>query len=98
MTRNDLLTLDGITQPITEWALDYGIPAAKIMARLKQGMTIEKAVTTPIRAKPGVTLDEIDPTWDRGVAHDLATSSGTGGGSATRDRAEIEFSENGESR
>ena len=30
MTRNDLLTFDGVTQPISEWALDYGIPARRI--------------------------------------------------------------------
>lgn len=96
MTRNDPLTFDGITQPICEWALDYGIPAATIMARLHQGMSVEKAITKPIRTRPGVTLDDLDPHRNRGVGHDLPQRSGTGGGSVAQDRAEIEFSENAE--
>ncbi|TJV71051.1 MAG: hypothetical protein E5X76_17850 [Mesorhizobium sp.] len=91
MTRNDLLTLDGVTQPIIEWALDYGIPAKRIMDRLQKGMTVEKAITKPIRAKPGVTLDDLDPTWIRGVVAILQGCQGTGGGSVAQDRAEIEF-------
>ena len=38
------LTIDGITQPITEWALDYGIPADLIELRLSAGWTPKDAV------------------------------------------------------
>lgn len=46
MTPDDLLTYDGTTQPVSEWALDYGIPADLIIERLKQGQSIEAAITT----------------------------------------------------
>ncbi len=46
MTVADLLTFDGITQPVSEWALDYGIPAELIIERLQQGQSVEAAITT----------------------------------------------------
>lgn len=61
MTRNDLLTLDGVTQSINEWALDYGIPVRTIMTRLHQDMPIERAITKPIPTRPGITLDDLEP-------------------------------------
>ena len=48
----DALTLDGTTQPITEWALDYGIYPAVIIDRLARGWTPERAVTTPMMVAP----------------------------------------------
>lgn len=42
----DLLTYDGTTQPVSEWALDYGIPAGQIIQRLQQGQSVEAAITT----------------------------------------------------
>lgn len=93
MTRDELLTFDGVTQSINEWSLDYGIPAKMIMARLHQGMPVERAITKTIPAKPGVTLDELDPTWGRGAASDLAVSVGTGGGSTVQESTNIGISE-----
>jgi hypothetical protein len=58
MTRDDLLTYGGITQPITEWALDYGILPETILMRLNRGMTVAKAITKPMRARPGDKLPE----------------------------------------
>lgn len=52
MTPADLLTYDGTTQPIAEWALDYGIPADLIIERLKQGQSIEAAITTMMPFAP----------------------------------------------
>ena len=38
-----------ISQPITEWALDYGLTPGIIMARLERGMPIAEAIETPMR-------------------------------------------------
>ncbi|GJE00903.1 hypothetical protein [Methylobacterium isbiliense] len=43
-----MITLDGISQPISEWALDYGIPTKLIRSRLKRGWSEERAVTEPM--------------------------------------------------
>lgn len=56
MTRNDLLTYAGITQPITEWALDYGITPAVIIARLERGLSTETAITAPMVIAQGQRL------------------------------------------
>ncbi|ESX86945.1 hypothetical protein [Mesorhizobium sp. LSHC412B00] len=92
MTRDYTLTFEGISQPIWEWALDYGIPVRTIMTRLHQGMSVERAITKTILAKPGVTLDELDPTWARGVVSDLPASVGTGGRSTVQESTNINIS------
>ena len=56
MTRDDLLTHDGITQPITEWALDYGILPEIIIARLERGLSVATAITRPMSVAPGQRL------------------------------------------
>lgn len=43
-----ILEHDGIKQPIIEWALDYGITPAIIIARLERGTSIAEAITTPM--------------------------------------------------
>ncbi len=48
MTPKSILAHDGIEQPITEWALDYGITPAIIIARLERGETVADALTTPM--------------------------------------------------
>ena len=58
MTRHDVLTFDGVTQSIAEWALDYGIPVKTILHRLRKGMSVERAITKPIHVKPGDKLPE----------------------------------------
>jgi hypothetical protein len=49
MTPAAILEHDGLKQPIKEWALDYGITPAIIIARLERGMTIADAITTPMK-------------------------------------------------
>ncbi|TPW26387.1 hypothetical protein [Pararhizobium mangrovi] len=56
MNADTPVTFDGITQPITEWAFDYGIPADLIVTRLDEGMPIEAAITTPMVAVAGQRL------------------------------------------
>ncbi|MES0178682.1 hypothetical protein NKJ86_08800 [Mesorhizobium sp. M0025] len=92
MTRDDLINFDGMAQSIHEWALDYGIPARTIMTRLHQGMSVERAITKPILARPGVTLDDLDPTWSRGVVFNLPEPVGTGGGSTVQESTDIGIS------
>lgn len=76
MTRDDLLTMNGVTQPIAEWALDYGIPASLILTRLNRGMSTARAITKPMRAKPGDQLPEPPSTPETyefdGKAHTIA--------------------------
>ena len=60
MTRDDLLTYNGITQPITEWALDYGITPETILTRLSHGMKVGRAITKPMLARPGDKLPEFN--------------------------------------
>lgn len=43
-----MLTFDGITQSIAEWALDYGIYPKVITDRLARGWTTERAITAPM--------------------------------------------------
>lgn len=51
-----MLTLDGITQPINDWTLDYGIYPAVITQRLERGWPVERAITTPMIVAPGQIL------------------------------------------
>lgn len=44
---SQLLTYNQITQPISAWADATGIPASTIHARIKQGWSAERTITTP---------------------------------------------------
>ncbi len=48
MKTTTILAHDGIEQPITEWALDYGITPAIIIERIRRGVSIADAITTPM--------------------------------------------------
>ena len=52
-----MLTHDGITQPITEWALDYGIYPNVITDRLARGWSVDRAIITPMVTAPHQRLD-----------------------------------------
>jgi hypothetical protein len=49
---------NGIAQPVEEWALDYGIPADLIIARLSAGWTKAAAIEAPMDAPPGYRLGD----------------------------------------
>ncbi|MCJ2876532.1 hypothetical protein JUM41_19980 [Rhizobium pusense] len=49
MTPATVLEHDGIKQPIKEWALDYGITPAIIIARLERGEPVAVAITKPMK-------------------------------------------------
>jgi hypothetical protein len=44
---NFLLTLNGTTRSVTEWATELGMDRMAIKTRLKRGWTVEEALTTP---------------------------------------------------
>ncbi len=56
MAPDTLLEHDGLKQPISEWALDYGITPWIIIARLERGMDVSLAITKPMFANPGQKL------------------------------------------
>lgn len=71
---NDL-TFEGVTQSVREWALDYGIPANMIANRIRLGWTVARAITTPMRAKPGDQLDDVVPRRCAIFTHNGASRS-----------------------
>lgn len=46
-----MLTHNGITQSVTEWAAAIGIPANSLHARLYLGWTTERALTQPLKKR-----------------------------------------------
>lgn len=66
LTINSALAFDGVTQPIVEWALDYGIPATLIVDRLEQDWSVERAITTPMPTTPGMKLPASSTRKQRG--------------------------------
>ncbi|KFL30649.1 hypothetical protein JP75_14345 [Devosia riboflavina] len=56
-----MLTHDGITQPINEWALDYGIYPDVIADRLERRWSVERAITTPMVVVPRQRLNKPEP-------------------------------------
>ena len=77
---------DGVTKSVSEWAAQYGMPADVLRCRVfRLGWTFEDAVSRPRRQRRGVRKAP-------GVGQDFKERQGTGGGSTTRDRAELEFS------
>ncbi len=51
------LTIDDTTQPLEEWARDYGIPCKLIRSRLRRGWSEERAVTEPMPVCRGQRLE-----------------------------------------
>ncbi|WP_020187106.1 hypothetical protein [Methylopila sp. 73B] len=43
-----ILTHEGITQPVEEWALDYGIPSETIRKRIGRGWPVAEAIEIPV--------------------------------------------------
>jgi hypothetical protein len=62
MTPDTLLTFDGVEQPIAEHALDYGIPASRIIMRLVAGWSIENAITRPVSIATGMKARKASPS------------------------------------
>jgi hypothetical protein len=76
-----LYTVDGITLPLSDWAVRIGMTASALHQRMRKGWTIEEVVKVPPgRHRPG-------------VVDNLPSFSGTGGGSTAQETTEITFSE-----
>jgi len=44
-----LLTIDGVTKPLSDWCKEYGIGSKAVLYRLKhRGMSHKEAITTPL--------------------------------------------------
>ncbi len=52
MTPETIIALDGVEQPISEHALDWGIPAELIVQRLHDGWDKRDAIETPVKVGP----------------------------------------------
>lgn len=46
-SRATMLTVNGVTKPVVEWAEALGITSVALKARLRAGWTAERAVTEP---------------------------------------------------
>lgn len=53
-----ILTLDGVTRCLQEWAEVSGLKHATIARRLKHGMSLEKAISTPVHDFKTFTSEE----------------------------------------
>jgi hypothetical protein len=51
-----ILSYQGTTQSVTDWALDYGIPPKTIINRLHDGWPVGCAIGEPIAVEPGEKL------------------------------------------
>ena len=54
MTSETIIAFDGVEQPIAEHALDFGIPASRIILRLNAGWSIEAAISRPVSIATGI--------------------------------------------
>lgn len=65
MNAATIIEHDGTRQSVKEWALDYGITTAIIVARLKAGQTPAQAIETPIIALRGQILGKQAAVYPR---------------------------------
>lgn len=52
--RRVLITYNGVTQTVTEWARHLGVPHATLSNRIKHGWTVEDAMTVPFGGRSAV--------------------------------------------
>lgn len=77
--RRRIYTANGVTMPLGEWALMLGVSTSAIHRRIKEGWTVEEAITMPPK--------------QRGVTSNFACSEGTGAGKSSQESPKITFSE-----
>lgn len=46
---NHLITYNGKTQTMKQWAIEYNIPYCTLQMRIVRGWSVEKALTTPVQ-------------------------------------------------
>lgn len=52
---NQLVTFDGRTQPMADWAHEYGVDYFAFRKRLVRGWSVERALTTPLQTSHHLT-------------------------------------------
>jgi hypothetical protein len=60
---NRVVTLDGRTQTLTQWAAELGVPWTVVFNRVSAGWSVEEALTAPVDSARSVAAAE---SWDRG--------------------------------
>ena len=87
--RGDIMH-NGKTQSLVAWANELGMKLNSLHARLKDGWTLARALSTPIKSyRNNRTPTDKAP----GVGRDLPMTHGTGAGSIARDFPETDISE-----
>ena len=56
MQPSTYVPMNGVTQSISDWAMDYGIPVSVILSRIHKGMDPEEAITKPMPVARGQRL------------------------------------------
>ena len=62
---NHLITAQGRTLALADWALELGCSHAAILGRMRRGMPAEQAVTAPVPKRPNSRLKEEDALYIR---------------------------------
>lgn len=60
-----MLRINGIEKCVIDWVEEYKVPYNIICNRLKDGWSIEQAVTIPIEKKSERELEKPTPPWER---------------------------------
>lgn len=68
-----ILTVDGVTKPVSEWAEQTGIKAVTIIARMRRGVPPAEIVSA-VPDKPGRRVGRIRPTSCQAVVLACATA------------------------
>lgn len=75
-TSNHEITLNGETKILIEWAEQYGIAPTTLDERLKNGWTVERAITEPVQEGFCLTLNGETKTlfqWSKDLSIDYST-------------------------
>ncbi|WP_127111718.1 hypothetical protein [Shimia sediminis] len=90
------ITFNGTTLTIQQWADRTGLTAMQIYSRLRQGFTVERALTQPMnkRNRGWGATGAANVTHAPGVGSNFGRLEGTGGGRSAQDRPKISFSSN----
>lgn len=91
-----LLTFEGETLTMQQWADRTGLTVTQIASRLRQHWTVERALTQPMgkRNRGWGATGAAGGTDAPGVGSDFRRLEGTGGGRSAQDRPNLSFSPN----
>lgn len=89
-----LITFDGNTLTMQQWADLVGLSVAQIASRLRQDWSVERALTQPVgtRSRTWGASGAVTGKHAPGVGCDFLSVEGTGGGRSAQDSPKINFS------